>query len=883
MQDLNKLLQELDSTHVILTPNQRLAAYLQQQYHAYQIQLGKTTWEKVQIWPLQTWVQLTWQTCVNAGIDAQALLLNDAQELFLWESILQQSKQASQLLRLAETAQLARSAWGLLQQWQITLDHPGLAESEDGRTLVVWLQTYASICKEKNILDRYLLIEQLIEKIQHSEIELPKKIIAFEFTEKPPQWQSLLDQCRLFGSEVIEWHHQENAHTCVYTQANTVDEEIILAARWAKQIIETEPKLRIACVFPNLEQIRDRVYQLFSTIFAPQHAYACAGDAQAFNISAGKSLAEYPVIHCALQLLQSYNADVSMETIGFLLQSPFIADAEAEYFSRAQLDKNLRRLNIKKIEWQLLLGLKVFSPCQKFKKNIMQFLQYVKQHSQSQLSHYEWARMFNHALTLIGWPGERSLNSEEYQTVQQWQKILQALSSLDQVSAKTTLAKSLQTLQRLVHKKIFQVQTPVTNIQILGLLETAGMPFDYVWLSGMNDMRWPPQPNPHPLIAKRLQRNYDFPHATAARELKFCQSLLQQFQQTCKHIVFSYARETEAGEVQLSPLLQSFPYVAAQALIAENYASVATQIFAHRALETLEDETAPPLREDEKIVGGINILKNQAECPFRAFAHWRLHAQMLETPTPGLRARDRGTLMHKILELFWQVIRDHNTLQSLSEQQLKDHLTLCIDKAMQKLVAPYHKNNYLTLEKQRLLKNVLGWIAVEKAREPFHVYCHEQSYQLTLNRLSLNIRIDRIDLLSDQRYLIIDYKASKYQDIKQLFGDRPDEPQLALYAILHKDKVAAVSFAQITPGAYAFKGLSHAPLNIPGIKCLAEVNHEIQDWYQLLQHWQSVFLQLSAEFSAGYARVDPKEQEKTCQWCDLQSFCRIYESESAPC
>ena len=43
----------------------------------------------------------------------------------------------------------------------------------------------------------------------------------------------------------------------------------------------------------------------------------------------------------------------------------------------------------------------------------------------------------------------------------------------------------------------------------------------------------------------------------------------------------------------------------------------------------------------------------QAECGFRAYGEMRLAAEALETPAPGLDARERGMLLHKALELVW--------------------------------------------------------------------------------------------------------------------------------------------------------------------------------------------------------------------------------------
>jgi len=43
------------------------------------------------------------------------------------------------------------------------------------------------------------------------------------------------------------------------------------------------------------------------------------------------------------------------------------------------------------------------------------------------------------------------------------------------------------------------------------------------------------------------------------------------------------------------------------------------------------------------------MVKDQAACPFRAFAAHRLGAEGLQFPHTGLDALERGTLVHRVL------------------------------------------------------------------------------------------------------------------------------------------------------------------------------------------------------------------------------------------
>jgi hypothetical protein len=60
---------------------------------------------------------------------------------------------------------------------------------------------------------------------------------------------------------------------------------------------------------------------------------------------------------------------------------------------------------------------------------------------------------------------------------------------------------------------------------------------------------------------------------------------------------------------------------------------------------------------------------------------------------------------------------------------------------------------------------------------------------------------------------------------------------------------------------------------------LPQVNAALS-WPALLAAWKKDADALGAGFASGDARVDPKEDLKTCRNCELQTLCRVYEKFS---
>jgi RecB family exonuclease len=132
------------------------------------------------------------------------------------------------------------------------------------------------------------------------------------------------------------------------------------------------------------------------------------------------------------------------------------------------------------------------------------------------------------------------------------------------------------------------------------------------------------------------------------------------------------------------------------------------------------------------------------------------------------------------------------------------------------------------------------------------------------------VKVDRVDRLEDGRDVIIDYKTGR-PELRSWDGERPDEPQLPLYAVTHEGPVAAVVFAQLKTGELKFKGYADAESIVPGA--------EVRDMPAELAEWRSVLDRLGADFRAGVANVNPKDAN-ACRRCSLLALCRFGELET---
>ena len=274
------------------------------------------------------------------------------------------------------------------------------------------------------------------------------------------------------------------------------------------------------------------------------------------------------------------------------------------------------------------------------------------------------------------------------------------------------------------------------------------------------------------------------------------------------------------------------------------------------------DAQAPPLATTPPRAG-TPILSDQAACPFRAFARHRLGAEALEEPLAGPDARARGTLLHALMRELWGELKGSAALEG--------DCAPAIERAARAAVAEAELDEpFAELERMRLAKLARDWLEVEKKRAPFEVAAREDKRKLKVAGLELSGRIDRLDRLASGGCALIDYKTGRPTP-NAWQGERPDDPQLPLYALSTPEGITAVAYAKLQPGGMKYMGFARDK----GLVAQAK------DWNALLAGWRQSLEALGNGFASGDARVDPKNGLATCRYCDLQTLCRVHERMSA--
>ena len=898
--DVEPLRAAVAAGHLLLTPNRRLASRIRTALiaaaRADVAEGGATVVRTPAVLALSDWLERSWQELTFRGDQergddgpraAERWVLSTDQERVLWEQVIRASPVGAALLRPAQAAELAAGALRSIvawRQWPLNAAQRGYFSDADNQCFLDWLAQFETLCSEQGCITQAERDFYVADALIAGRLPLTQPVSLVCFDELAPLYAELF--ATIYAQPVLIPARNQSAQSVA---CDSYEQQIRAGVRWIQQQLAVNSAGPFALVVPDLSSQRQRVERILLDEMSAAHVLpATPRQLPAVNFSAGEPLAATPVIQSALRLLSLLLPDISRADLLALLHSPFaawIADVNATAMAVTRvcdlLTDSISGAQLRGVAAAVAERFEGWS----FDRALQQLADTSRRahlpHLRAPLS--VWADHFRQALSLLGWPGARTLDSVEYQQVSQWQELLAELSAFDDISGNLSLAGALTALRQLATARVFQAKTADAPIQVLGLLEAAGLQFDGVWLCEMADDQWPPSASPHPLLPRDWQRRLRMPHCDAEREFSVAQQLSSSLRANARTLIVSYQRERDDVERHVSPLFKDLPTVELSALdivLAEPFKptiSPSSELSTNTAgLQNFDPSFAPPLDLSNRARGGSALLADQAACPFRAFARHRLRAEPLGEPQTGLSASERGVLLHTALQSLWQQLQNSSALRACTEADLLQRAAAAAAFALRELPdIERFGPRFIALETQRLERVLVRWIELEQERADIEIAALEEERRFNFAGLDLRLRVDRIDRLADGRVAIVDYKSGQSNSINAWLGERPEQPQLPLYvlALEHEQpgSVAGVAFAQVRLDTPRWIGLGDEQLERYGLK---PVSDEVADWPTRVQAWQTSLQMLANEFIQGRADVEPASP-KSCQYCALPSVCRI--------
>ena len=708
-------------------------------------------------------------------------------------------------------------------------------------------------------MDAATLPDHVAALIGAGAIEPPERLVLAGFLAPTPQERRVLAALGEAGTEVLVVGIGARVPPrCLSWPDGQTELRAIAGAVRAR--LEAEPEGVFGVIVPDLDARRDEVLRAFDRCFFPLAApHEIERVGRPYDVSLGQPLAEAPPVRAAMLALRLTFGSLPGHGLSALLLSPYLRDAEAECRERERLERRLREWRVRSMPLgKLAARLGEGSALRQSLFALERRVEPLRRGHRSTLS--EWADRFGETLRAWGWPGE-DLASEEYQAVQALHATLDDLQSLDD-GGTVTLGEALDALRRLVRERVFQPETPEVPIRILGRLESHGLRFDALWLSGLDSEHWPPSATPSPFLPIARQKAAGMPEASPEARLALARAEFAHWCAASPEVIASHALERDGKPLVPAAALEGIEPGAFEA------ADPAERVREAVGMESLEDARGPSLAAAAPVRGGARLLEDQAQCPFRAFARHRLELRPLEEAGLGPDPRRRGTSLHLTLEAFWRRTLSHAALLALDEEALGERIEACVDEAL--AADEFTDGTLRALERVRLVRLVAEWIeSVERPRPPFEVVDFEREVTFEHGGIEVSLRLDRIDRVGEH-LVVIDYKTGTRDSIGRWAERRLVAPQLPLYA-LAEEALSGVAFARVVPFDTRFLGIAAEDSLLPNVG--RGPAHDEREWHEWRSLWREALDGVAGEVRGGEAGVSPLAD--ACGFCELRGLCRI--------
>ena len=881
---------------LILTDKERTARLVRRSWDQLQIDSRFVNWEPARVLSWRSWTHLLWRRLLLDERVAD-LLLSRVQEQRVWKRVLASDPTDAGLRSIDSLGELVADAWHRLcaYEGQQALHKAAPYLQSDASQFARWSSAFEKICRQESLLSAALLEAELARRLRSSDFDADgRELLLLGFDRVTPAQDTVVRTVRSLGG-TMSFLQDPAPHDGVLAIATNEEEELRGCARWIRERLRERPDARVGVIVNDLTREMETIDSVLREHLSPELGGLAADREEIpYEFSLGRSLSSEPMVHTAQDLLRWAVGPLALTDISHLLLSPHFAFDAKEISARAEFDvagvrkqSRLRpEVTIKDLlrdlqkERQLTTRLRILHHAL---KEMEQAQVQADLHARSFGDWSEWIRAW---LARSQWVSSTyPLSSREYQLHQRWERALDDLATLDFSGDRVTIQDALATLDRLVHAIIFAPESRGAPVQILGPLEAAGERFDAIWVLRAGELTWPPHTSAVTLLPWSLQRDLEMPGVDSERERDFSRRLTCRLAGCAGEVVFSYAR------VASSQAPQSASSVVRDLELRKSSLSDIAGVEEPRViieLERLADITSLPALLNVPHRGGARILELQAACGFRAFAELRLGSVEPRQREIGMDVGERGSAVHTALEHFWSSVGSQQELRTMSQNAREELIRQAIVKSFEKIRRQQINGwdeAYLETQETRLATLLTDWIGMEIERPEFTVVAREEQAQIAIGPLELSLRMDRVDLVDGQQ-VILDYKTGSAHPSAWL-GDRPDLPQVPLYALLASDALAraaesplplgAVGFARVRAGEeMELRGFEASPGILLAPKSgTRPIAMDADDFKGQVERWREVLERLANEFAQGDARVRPKQYPTTCERCGQRLLCRL--------
>ena len=831
----------------VVTDTSLQAREIELAYNQHQRKHALTMWRAARVHTFNVWLNHCYVELARTG----------------WKKARRELVDESMLLEIVELAapddefvrhkSTVADAWRIFNEWALAPVRADLNQTENGRLCLQWFQNLETNLEENALITRAELPALLAEAASEG-IWRPAGMLTFYGSgDRTRAQDELINRLSSLGAEV---------RSVVPSQGLTAQEHLLKfeseqqewsnIAWWVREQLNRHgTDHRIGIVTSSLGNSYNRIKHRFEAVFPEVPDIE-----RLVEINTPLTLLETPLVDDLLKFFTWMATELEYTEMRELSFSPF-----------------LRYLELPRTKYDRITEFQAFSKTRG--NNVIRAIASIVGVNE-QLELGEWLIRIRQVLTRLQWRDVTDeLGDQAVAARIGFINLLNQLTRLSGIEGRCSWFRVVELLRDAARR--FAVPRPPSDatVQVLSQSQSEGLEFDSIWVANMSDVEWPPAADPNPLIPINVLREAVVAKTTPAQMLRWARKLTADWQTSSKLTVFSHSPELDEKEHESSHLLRKIEDRSLNQVFKDQPLAKHEHIWCNATQDsvilTFNADGGRPLDITDDFKVRTSLLKNQAQCPFRAWSENRLELQPLEEPTAFFSAANRGTLVHEVLQ---KLIADAKSQEELAKKQRRD-----IRQIVTKTVNDYVKKHdvevgkeYLKHEKTRILETVMAWQEAELEREPWTNARVEEGHVVTIAGFEFQTKVDRIEKMSSLGSTVIDYKTGQVS-VRDWDPDRLVEPQMPLYATAVED-CNALMYAVIASDKTSYKGLATKKT-----KSLRSVNVPPDGFKARKQDWKEALEGLVEDFKNGRAVVDPYDTTKACRYCQLEDFCRVFDEE----
>jgi len=859
---------------LVLTVNNRLARQLIAD-RAHSLGPHRQAAELPRILPLSVWLtEAAHALTFRADTTVASHQLDAFAAQWLWADTIADCEAQHPLLDVTLAARLAAEADQQIDEWRLVV--PASSETVQYRRFCVWRAAYRARLAALDAEDANLGYETVLAALAAGQLSVPSRVVLAGFGELSPRLRCLLDALLRQGAQgYLLGERDVTPAQPLRRVANDHYAEWQAAAEWAAQHLRDDPAGRYAIVAASLEDDAPLARRLLTKALRDSDEQSMP-----FNVAVGRAITEWPAARaalCWLRALAAFDGDesCSVQVLGQALLAGHCAGEHTDGGTHAVLDVQWRRRQqtaLNHTDWTQALAL-----CPRLAQAWADARD-CWQDGAHRLTADRWALRMRSALSALGFPGERQLDSTSYQVCEAIDALLVRYAGLSRVVGELDSRQAVSLLDRLAQGSPFQPQRdPLARLDVLGLLEAEGGRWAGIWVLGLDDEVLPARPRPNPLLPLTVLHEAGAPRATPERERLWAGELYAALCRCAPEVILSHPAMEGERTLRPAPLIAALPEAPWQA--------PAPLAPALATVEEIDDSIGLPLSGERPSSGGLDVLETQSRNPLWAYVRHRLGARGLDDYADIVTPSVRGNFLHATLELLWAMLPDQDSLHAArTEGRLTGLCEQAIGQAADVQLRDWPAVlRELEVERARRVLDV--WLDSEARRTPFTIESVERKLGWQRGALTLTLRLDRMDRLADNRIVVIDYKTGSRlpNPAADWTRDRPVELQLPFYAAVlgaaEKHTVAGLILAQIHAREASVAGVSDGDVGMTGVADYAAwPAFAGLSWDGVLTRWKAAIETLADEYAAGVANnVTLRRDDLT--YCDALPFLRLEDDD----